>query len=241
MVHFSAHEMRHDLGGQGRASRSRCRTDPAEGGSGRPTRAAGEPASRGEALGAHDRSPAAFAPLVDVGALGAERGVVAVAGVEPGLVGSASKRRVETSPNSCWKRSGSPWVLPTPPGKSESPVNRWGWPVPSSYTRQIEPGCARRRGSRRGAGADRDGVALADTVVDRHAGLLGDRRRRRARRRPRSRRWRDDLGEGPVVVPVLVGGDDGGQAAVADQLEQAGASSAASISTWSPVSVQRSR
>jgi hypothetical protein len=91
------------------------------------------------------------------------------------------------------------------------------------------------------AGADRDPVVLADPLVDRDTGLLGDRVGVGRTSDDRGAGPGDDLGEGPVVVPVLVGRDHGREPAVADQLEERWASSAASISTCSPVSLQRRR
>jgi hypothetical protein len=63
-----------------------------------------------------------------------------VAGVEPGLVGQGAEELGLDVVEEVRKLSASPRVLPTPPGKSESPVNRCGWPEPSSNTRAIEPG-----------------------------------------------------------------------------------------------------
>ena len=54
--------------------------------------------------------------------------------------GAGRRSWLDTSSISCANASASPKVLPTPPGKSESPVKRCGWPSGSSYSSAIEPG-----------------------------------------------------------------------------------------------------
>ena len=85
-------------------------------------------------------SPAAGAPLREVRALGAERRVVAVAGVEPGLVGQPVEELGGHVVDQGREVAPASQVLPTPPGNSESPVNRCGVPSGSSYSSAIEPG-----------------------------------------------------------------------------------------------------
>ena len=187
-------------------------------------------------------SPAAGAPLGERGALGAERGVLAVAGVEPGLVGQPVEelvldvvdQRREVAPR-------RPSVLPTPPGNRRVAGEQVrGAGRVAVEQRDRARGVARPGGSppaRTSPTAHR--VAVVDASRRRPgsaAGVVGVRRAAAApvaattsaRRVP--------------VVQVLVGRDHRGQPAVADQLEQpVGASSAASISTCSPVARQRSR
>jgi hypothetical protein len=64
-------------------------------------------------------SPAALAPLFQVGALVAERCVAAVAGVDPGLVRQDVEDLRDDALVEAAKRSGSFWVLPTPPGSGK--------------------------------------------------------------------------------------------------------------------------
>ena len=93
--------------------------------------------------------------------------------------------------------------------------------MPSSYTRQIEPGVCPATGMTASEQVPTgDAVALADPVVDGDSGLLGDGIGVGIAGDHRSAGGLHDLGEGSVVVPVLVGGDHGREAAVADQLEQ---------------------
>ena len=70
------------------------------------------------------------------------------------------------------------------------------------------------------APADRDPVALGDPASDGDAGLLGDGVGVRCAGEDLGPGGPDDVGQRPVVVPVLVGGDDGAQAGVADERQQ---------------------
>ena len=66
------------------------------------------------------------APLREVRPLDAERGVVAVAGVDPGLVGQPVEELGLDVGDQRREPLGSFWVFPTPPGNRQSPVNRCG-------------------------------------------------------------------------------------------------------------------
>ena len=169
-------------------------------------------------------SPAARAPLGEVGSLGAERRVVAVAGVEPGLVGQpVEDLGLDVVDAAGAKAASSPKVLPTPPGKSESPVNRCGWP--SGVVVQQGDRAGRVAGERRSPRACRCRPATvspsphragstATPVCSVIASASG------APATTVGAGGGDDVGEGAVVVPVLVGGDHGGEPGVADQRQQ---------------------
>ena len=119
-------------------------------------------------------------------------------------------------------------------------MNRCGWPSGSSYSRRSSRACGRRPGSPRACSRRRRPCRPSpDPRVDGHAGLLGDRVGvGRRRPRPSAPVAGDHLGQRAVVVPVLVGGHHGGRARRRRSAAAGVAgSSAASISTWSPVCV----
>ena len=158
--------------------------------------------------------PAPGDPLVEVGALGADRGVEAVAGEHEVVLGGRvnSRRSIDSM---IWsKLASSNFVLPGPPGKRVSPLNTTGWP---SSRKQVEPGRVARGVDRAQAQvADLDHVVVGDhEVVGReHRGVLaGD-----ADVDPGVA----DRGDGLDVVEVAVGGEDpadpGGLADLEQQL-----------------------
>ena len=142
-----------------------------------------------------------------------------------------------------WANASSlPNVLPTPPGNSESPGEEVRVSVGVVVQqRDRAGGVAGDRDHLEGAVADRDRVAVLDPAGHLDPGLLRDRVGVRGPDHGLGAGGGDDVGEGPVVVPVLVGRHDGDEPSVADQLEEPVGSAAASTRTWSPVARQRSR
>ena len=100
-----------------------------------------------------------------------------------------------------------PVVAPTPPGNSESPVNRCGVPAGSRYSRAIEPGVCPTRWITSRAQSPTATVSPSSTVGRRPAV-----RRRRRRGPPSGRRSRRRRPRAPdPVIHVPVGGDHCGQ------------------------------
>ena len=107
------------------------------------------------------------------------------------------------------------------PGRASRPVKRCGCPSGSSYSSAIEPGVWPAIAiTSRVQSPTGDGVALGDGTGDGYAGLLGHGRGVRCADDDLGAGGGDDVGQRAVVVPVLVGGDDGGQPGVADERQQ---------------------
>ena len=81
-------------------------------------------------------SPAPVDPLLQVGALGADRGVVAVAGHHDRVGGELGEQAVDRADDGV-EVAALELVLPGPPGNSVSPLNSTGEP---SRRKHIEPG-----------------------------------------------------------------------------------------------------
>ena len=155
----------------------------------------------------------------EVRALGAERGVLAVAGVDPRLVGQgAEEPLLDVVDQAARSAAASFCVLPTPPGNRLSPVKTCVLPSGARQTSAMLPGVCPRRCTTSSVGApDGHGVAVLDRARAPGTGRSSASAGCATVTAPvRS----DDLGQRAVVVPVPVRGDDGAQVGVADQLAQ---------------------
>ena len=187
------------------------------------------------------RLPAASSPLVEVRALHAERGVLPWPGYTLSSSYTSNTRSV-TSRYSESKLCPGFLVFPTPPGNSESPVNRCvnppgrpGRGAPGPPTR----GMPTQRHHVEGHLPEPNRVAVREPVVHRHRQGVGVLL---AGGGPRSGR-RDDLLERAHVVRVLVRRHDDVEAPapLLDQREQRAGSSAASTRSCAPDARQVSR